>query len=54
MASRVTRLLTKSNYDHVAMILKESEGNFTVLESTATYGVSVIDWDYITTKSMEK
>lgn len=39
--SKVQRLLTNSDYDHVAMLLKTSSGELFILESSSNMGVSV-------------
>jgi len=39
--SKVQRLLTNSDYDHVAMLLKTSSGELYILESSSNMGVSV-------------
>lgn len=39
--SKVQRLLTNSDYDHVAMLIKTSSGELYILESSSNMGVSV-------------
>jgi hypothetical protein len=39
--SRVQRLFTNSDYDHVAMILRASNQEMFMLESTSNAGVAV-------------
>ncbi|CAD8052524.1 unnamed protein product [Paramecium sonneborni] len=44
-SSKIQRLLTRSNYDHVAMILKYQSGAIYVLEATNQNGVGIFNWD---------
>ena len=44
------RLVTRSKYDHVAMLVRVSESKLVVLESLRETGVSVCDWDRFVTK----
>lgn len=41
MMSKVQRILTNSDYDHVAMLLKTSSNELFILESSSNAGVSV-------------
>lgn len=41
MMSKVQRILTNSDYDHVAMLLKTSNNDLFILESSSNAGVSV-------------
>ncbi len=34
-----------SDYDHVAMLLRYSNGKLVMFESTGSTGVAVLDWD---------
>lgn len=43
--SKVQRIITKSEYDHVGIILKYASGRIGILESTASNGVQVVMWD---------
>jgi hypothetical protein len=45
LATKVQRAVTRSEYDHVAMILRYSNGKLVLLESTGTTGVAVLEWD---------
>ncbi|CAK56034.1 unnamed protein product (macronuclear) [Paramecium tetraurelia] len=47
-SSKLQRLVTRSNYDHVAMILKYQSGAIYVLEATDQNGVGIFDWDSMT------
>ncbi|CAD8050282.1 unnamed protein product [Paramecium primaurelia] len=47
-SSKIQRLVTRSNYDHVAMILKYQSGSIYVLEATDQNGVGIFDWDSMT------
>ncbi|CAD8048153.1 unnamed protein product [Paramecium sonneborni] len=44
-SSKIQRILTRSNYDHVAMILKYQSGYIYVLEATNQNGVGIFNWD---------
>lgn len=41
MMSKVQRILTNSDYDHVAMLLKTNSNEVFILESSSNLGVSV-------------
>lgn len=41
MMSKVQRILTNSDYDHVAMLIKASNNDLFILESSSNLGVSV-------------
>ena len=41
MMSKVQRILTNSDYDHVAMLIKASNNELYILESSSNLGVSV-------------
>ncbi|CDW89924.1 ph domain-containing protein [Stylonychia lemnae] len=43
--TKVQRAITMSEYDHVAMLLRYSNGKLVIFESTGTTGVAVLDWD---------
>lgn len=45
MASRFQRLVTRSHYDHVALLLRYSNGQLMLLEATAGTGVALVPWD---------
>lgn len=45
VASKVQRIVTKSEYDHVAFILKYTSGKIGLLEATGAEGVSIAYWD---------
>lgn len=45
MVSKFQRFVTKSEYDHVAMILKYSSGKIALFEATGADGVSIVYWD---------
>ncbi|CAD8141629.1 unnamed protein product [Paramecium octaurelia] len=47
-SSKLQRLITRSNYDHVAMILKYQSGSIYVLEATDQNGVGIFDWNSMT------
>jgi len=42
--SKLQRAFTRSKYDHVAMILRYSNGKLVLLESTGTTGVALCNW----------
>lgn len=44
-ASKLQRTFTRSEYDHVALLLKYSSGSIGLLEATGADGVSVVLWD---------
>jgi len=50
MAAGMCRLVTRSKYDHVAMLVRVSETKLVILESLRETGVSVCDWDRFMTK----
>lgn len=43
--SKIQRVLTASQYDHVAFILKYSSGKIALLEATSAEGVSILTWE---------
>ena len=45
LATKVQRAVTRSDYDHVAMILRYADGSLVLLESTGNTGVALLDWD---------
>mmetsp|Transcript_33274 Transcript_33274/g.58381 ORF Transcript_33274/g.58381 Transcript_33274/m.58381 type:complete len:331 (-) Transcript_33274:310-1302(-) len=46
IAARVQRLFTRATYDHVAMILRYTDGELGLLEATQDYGVNIVMWDH--------
>lgn len=42
---QVQRMFTQSDYDHVAVILRFSQGSVYLFEATGTYGVGLCSWD---------
>lgn len=45
IVSKIQRVVTKSDYDHVAFILKYSSGRIALFEATGTEGVSIVYWE---------
>jgi len=45
VTSRLQRLVTRSHYDHVALLLRYSNGQLMLLEATAGTGVALVPWD---------
>jgi len=45
VAARLQRSLTRSEYDHVAMLLNYGGGVIGLLEATGIEGVSIVLWD---------
>lgn len=45
VASKMQRMITRSKYDHIALILRYSNGKLVIFESLRDTGVSVCDWD---------
>ena len=45
LVSKIQRIITKSEYDHVAFILKYSSGKIGLFEATGVEGVSIVFWD---------
>lgn len=43
-SNKVTRFFTRSDYDHVALILKNNIGEIVLFESTGNYGCELISW----------
>lgn len=43
--SKIQRVITASQYDHVAFILKYSSGKLALLEATSAEGVSILSWE---------
>lgn len=43
-------MLTRSQYDHVAMILKYASGSIYALEATGGAGVGIFPWDSMVSK----
>lgn len=50
LAAGMFRMVTRSKYDHVAVLVRVSESRLVVLESLRETGVSVCDWDRFVTK----
>lgn len=46
IAARVQRLFTRASYDHVAMILRYSDGELGILEATQDTGVNIVMWEH--------
>ena len=44
IAARLQRSVTRSDYDHVALLLKYSDGDIVLLEATGLEGVGVCKW----------
>ncbi|CDW89200.1 ph domain-containing protein [Stylonychia lemnae] len=44
-SSSLQRMITKSNYNHVAVLIRCSEGQLKFIEATINLGVDVVDWD---------
>lgn len=44
LGGKVTRFITRSQYDHVAMILKNNNGEIVLFESSGNYGCELINW----------
>ena len=42
--AQLQRLLTNSDFDHVAMVVKIGDKDLMVFESNQMYGVSIYDW----------
>ena len=51
MSSKVTRMLTQSDYDHVAMVLKFDEDKEVYFLEATTEGVSMTAWSVLKTYS---
>ncbi|CAD8121449.1 unnamed protein product [Paramecium sonneborni] len=47
ISCKAQRLVTRSQYDHVAMILKYTNGSIYVLEATGTFGVGIFEWKHM-------
>jgi hypothetical protein len=45
LAARVQRLFTRASYDHVAMIVRYTDGEIGLLEATSDNGVDIVMWD---------
>lgn len=45
IGARLQRLVTRSYYDHVALLLRYSNGQLMLLEATAGTGVALVPWD---------
>jgi hypothetical protein len=45
VASKLQRMVTKADYDHVALILKYASGRIGLLEATGLDGVNIVMWD---------
>ena len=45
LVSKIQRIITKSEYDHVDFILKYSSGKIGLFEATGVEGVSIVFWD---------
>jgi hypothetical protein len=45
LVNKLQRAFTSSQYDHVAMILKYSDGSVQFLESTGHVGVNILSWE---------
>ena len=43
--TKVMRTVTRSDYDHVAMLLRYSNGKLVMFEATGMSGVAVLDFD---------
>ncbi|CAD8075791.1 unnamed protein product [Paramecium primaurelia] len=47
ISCKAQRMVTRSQYDHVAMILKYTNGYIYVLEATGTFGVGIFEWKHM-------
>jgi len=45
ITSKMQRLFTRSSIDHVALLLKYSNGKVVIFESLSNQGVGVVDWE---------
>jgi hypothetical protein len=45
LGCKLQRIVTNSNYNHIAMILRSSTGALKFIEATMQYGVDIIDWE---------
>ena len=45
MLSKIQRFLTKSDYDHIGIVVKFPQSRRFILESSGKYGVSLTDFD---------
>eukprot|EP00347_Sterkiella_histriomuscorum_P001620 403371331 len=45
MASKVQRMLTRSDYDHIALLIKYDNSKIVIFESLRDQGVQVCQWD---------
>ncbi|CAD8157666.1 unnamed protein product [Paramecium octaurelia] len=50
ISCKAQRMVTRSQYDHVAMILKYTNGSIYVLEATGTFGVGIFEWKHMAGK----
>ena len=46
--------MTSSNYDHIAMFLRFSNGNLVYFESTSDNGVQIYSWDYFVKANIQR
>ena len=44
LGAKVQRVVTRSKYDHVALVLKYNDGGISLLEATNQEGVSIVDY----------
>lgn len=54
LMSQVQRTVTSSNYDHIAMFLRFSNGNLVYFESTSDNGVQIYSWDYFVRANIQR
>ena len=45
LVASVQRLVTASDYDHIAMFLRFADGQLIYLESSSNFGVQIFKWD---------
>jgi hypothetical protein len=50
LGSNLQRIITRSNYDHVALLIKFPDGRLVIFEALRENGVTICDWDRFMTK----
>lgn len=50
LGSNLQRIITRSNFDHVALLIKFPDGRLVIFEALRENGVTICDWDRFMTK----